>query len=302
MKTPLALIILFFSTLFQSLIGYELSIGAIFQNEEPYLKEWIEYHRLVGVEHFWLFNDSTSNDKALEILQPYIDEGIVELTLWTSPSPLFDIHIDNQCKAYREAIKRSTGKTKWIAFIDLDEYLLPLKNKTITECLKNHFAHAAGIYVNWRNFGTSNVNIPEGMPTLFYLSLCSLPSHSRNCVGKSIVRPECVDLPAHWHVHFCNLIPNAAYYNGDAKPLLFKGRELVLDGKSHTKYLRINHYSFRDENFFRNVKLPRIRNWGLNEYEFFDLLDDFSKDQDFTIMLYIMNYHPDAYKKFWKPI
>ena len=33
---------------------YKVSIGAIFKNEALYLKEWIEFHRIVGVEHFYL--------------------------------------------------------------------------------------------------------------------------------------------------------------------------------------------------------------------------------------------------------
>lgn len=33
---------------------YYLSVCAIFKNEGPILKEWIEYHLLVGVDHFFL--------------------------------------------------------------------------------------------------------------------------------------------------------------------------------------------------------------------------------------------------------
>ena len=60
---------------------YELSIGAIFQNEAPYLKEWIEFHKLVGVEHFYLFNNCSTDDY-LAILQPYIESGEVDLFQW----------------------------------------------------------------------------------------------------------------------------------------------------------------------------------------------------------------------------
>ena len=35
---------------------YNLSICAIFKNEAKYLKEWIEYHRIFGVDHFYLYN------------------------------------------------------------------------------------------------------------------------------------------------------------------------------------------------------------------------------------------------------
>ena len=41
---------------------YDLTIAAVFQNEAPYLKEWIEFHKLVGVEHFLLVdNESTDH-------------------------------------------------------------------------------------------------------------------------------------------------------------------------------------------------------------------------------------------------
>src|SRR5215204_456630 len=55
-----------------------IAIATMFQNEAPYLKEWIEYHRLVGVKHFYLWNNQ-SEDDYLSVLQPYIDKGIVEL-------------------------------------------------------------------------------------------------------------------------------------------------------------------------------------------------------------------------------
>lgn len=52
-----------------------LSICAIFRNEADYLKEWIEFHRLVGVEHFFLYNNF-SEDAYLSILGDYIGQGL----------------------------------------------------------------------------------------------------------------------------------------------------------------------------------------------------------------------------------
>ena len=37
---------------------HQLSICAIFKNEAKFLKEWIEYHRLVGVDHFYLYDET----------------------------------------------------------------------------------------------------------------------------------------------------------------------------------------------------------------------------------------------------
>ena len=60
-----------------SLFKYELAIVAILKNEAPYIKEWIDYHLLAGVDHFYLY-DNESEDNLKEILQPYIDINIVD--------------------------------------------------------------------------------------------------------------------------------------------------------------------------------------------------------------------------------
>jgi len=38
-----------------------LSICAIFKDEAPYLPEWIEFHRLVGVERFFLYDNGSGD-------------------------------------------------------------------------------------------------------------------------------------------------------------------------------------------------------------------------------------------------
>ena len=39
-----------------------LAVCAIYRNEAPYLREWIEFHRLVGVERFFLYNNESTDD------------------------------------------------------------------------------------------------------------------------------------------------------------------------------------------------------------------------------------------------
>ena len=63
---------------------WDLSICAIFQDETPYLKEWLEFHLMAGVQHFYLYNNN-STDNYLQILLPYIKSGTVELMNWPSP-------------------------------------------------------------------------------------------------------------------------------------------------------------------------------------------------------------------------
>ena len=58
-----------------------LSVGAIFRDEADYLQEWIEFHRLVGVERFFLY-DNGSVDDWRTVLAPYMRDGIVDVHDW----------------------------------------------------------------------------------------------------------------------------------------------------------------------------------------------------------------------------
>lgn len=76
---------------------YKVSIGAIFKNEALYLKEWIEFHRIVGVEHFYLYNNN-SDDNYREVLEPYIKRNIVTLVDWPKNQA--------QIEAYKDCIHK----------------------------------------------------------------------------------------------------------------------------------------------------------------------------------------------------
>ena len=126
---------------------YDVSICAIFKNEGKYLKEWIEYHKIVGVQHFYLYNNfSTDNYK--EVLKPYVEEGLVTLTDWSIPQ--------GQMKAYADCVAKYSKDTQWIGFIDLDEFVVPNKTDSIGEFLKK-FINRPLVLIYWKMFGTSGI-------------------------------------------------------------------------------------------------------------------------------------------------
>ncbi|MES2200114.1 MAG: glycosyltransferase family 92 protein [Chlamydiota bacterium] len=277
----------------QSLCAYEVVVASMFRNTAPYLKEWVEYHKMVGVDHFWLYNDA-STDNWEEVLQPYIEEGLVEVFYWPASGGFW---VPAQMAAFADGARRALGVAKWIALIDQDEFLLPVLDKTIPECLKRRFSDAPAIYVNWLNFGTSGISLEEESPMLFRLTACSKKTHSRNAVGKSIFRPECADIGQMWSPHFCPLKPGYSYVNGDCKKTLIAvGSDLKTDGEHHSKYIRINHYAHRDEKYFFNIRLPRDSERGLMLKHY----KEYNKERDYTIVDFIKRNHKSAYKKIWK--
>lgn len=124
---------------------YNITICAIFKNEALYLKEWIEYHLIIGVEHFFMYNNNSSDDY-LSILQPYIDRGIVTLIDWP--------YQQGQMKAYIDCINNRRSESKWIGFIDLDEFIVPNKDNNICDFLKK-FENRPAVKLYWQLFGSS---------------------------------------------------------------------------------------------------------------------------------------------------
>ncbi len=127
---------------------YRVSVCAIFKDEAEFLKEWLEYHLMVGVEHFYLYNNN-SEDEYQKILQPYIDKNLVTLVDW---KPL-----QAQMAAYRNAIEQFSGETRWMGFIDIDEFIVPLKGSNIYDVLRPFNQKAGAVLVYWKFFGTSSI-------------------------------------------------------------------------------------------------------------------------------------------------
>lgn len=124
---------------------YEVSICAIFKNEGRYLKEWLEFHKIVGVDHFFLYNNN-SEDDYMRILKPYIEQGIVDLVQWEKNQA--------QMEAYEDCIKNYSELTDWIGFIDIDEFIVPIEDDSIKDFLYK-FDNKGSVMIYWKMFGTS---------------------------------------------------------------------------------------------------------------------------------------------------
>jgi Glycosyltransferase family 92 len=156
-----------------------LSIVAIYRDEAVYLKEWVEFHRIVGVERFFLY-DNFSVDDHREILAPYVDEGIVVIHHW----PVFP----GQIPAYDDALRRHRVDSRWIAFIDLDEFLFSPTGRPVPEILREYEEHPA-VLANWAVFGSSGHKTrPPGLVIENYVRRME-PGHGPQ-QSKTILDPE----------------------------------------------------------------------------------------------------------------
>ena len=197
-----------------------------YSNHAIYLREWIEFHRLVGVERFYLY-DNDSTDDHLEVLAPYIDEGVASVQPWPGAG--------RQHQAFNHCLDTHRGESRWIAFIDVDEFLFSPDDMPVSEALRE-YEEWPGVGVNLAQFGTSGHRTrPEGLVIENYL----YRSHALHRWIKSIVDPA--------RAVRCNGAHYFEFSEGhtvDVHKRPTEGWESVERSLDH---LRVNHYYTKSE-------------------------------------------------------
>jgi hypothetical protein len=216
-----------------------LSACAIYQDEADYLAEWIEFHRLIGVERFFLY-DNGSRDHHRKVLAPYVEDGIVTVREW--------LRFPGQMSAYADCLEHHLADTRWLAFIDLDEFLFSPISRSVADVLVKYEQWPA-VAVNCLGFGTSNHREkPDGLVIESYVRRArnvQLLSHV-----KSIVDPQRTRRPLTPH-HF--EYDSGVAVDADGRPVTGPFNEALSFDK-----LRINHYTTKSEAEYR-VKAQRPR-------------------------------------------
>jgi len=123
------------------------SICSIFKDEAHNLKEWLEFHKIAGIEHFYLYNNFSS-DNYLDVLKPYLDIGLVTLIDWPFEK--------GQMTAYKHCFENYKDKNNWICFLDLDEFIVPISSQCVGSWLKEMESFSC-VLVYWKMFGTSGL-------------------------------------------------------------------------------------------------------------------------------------------------
>lgn len=136
----------------------ELHIATPFRNEARYLREWIEFHRIVGVTKFHLYQNR-SEDDYMSVLKSYISDGIVELIEW----PIEPVV---QIPAHQDCIARYRGQDIWMAFINCDEFLYSPKYSTVLEALDTFPETWGGVAVDWTIYGGCGLEKYDDRPVI----------------------------------------------------------------------------------------------------------------------------------------
>ena len=199
--------------------SHELAICAIFREEAAFLDEWIAFHVGVGATHFYLY-DNGSTDNCRAVLQPWRDKGFVTLIDW--PGAV------QQLAAYTHCVQNAALDCRWLAFLDIDEFLFSPKANDIRPILRQ-YQDLPGIAVWQAFFGSAGRQARSDVPvTLAYRTRAALA----DCTSvKTIANPRRVYKAG---VH------TFKFWGGEARDTA--RRRLVPGMPATVDTLRINHY------------------------------------------------------------
>lgn len=250
--------------------GHEIAMVSISKNEAPYIKEWIEFHKLVGFTKFY-FYDNESEDNTVDILKPYIDSGLVEYTLIKGKG--------RQLDAYNDAIAKHKNECRWMAFLDMDEYLMPTKPfekvyNVVSELIRKAGKGAAGIGMNWCIYGSAHLEKkPKGliMENFIYRSKSGSETHWGNFHIKTICNPRLVKnyISPHYPIY---KLGGYSINDSDGKRLW---GWFCHDVKWQN--LRINHYYCKSkEQYIQKISRgfgDRVGEYDMKQFNDYDLND-----------------------------
>ncbi len=234
---------------------YKLVLVAIFKNESPYILEWIAYYRTLKVDHFFIYNND-STDLTPQILEALDKEGIITYTNWpTIPNR------DNQVCAYRDAwLKlKLREQSKWISFIDGDEFIVPKKHNNLIDFLAD-YEDVEEILMNWKFFGSSGQieKIPGLVMERFLKS--SFSDYRGNKNVKSISQINSIKRIG---IHTCELFEHSTCIYSDKTPCPItqanKGNYINHD------MVQVNHYFTKSKSEWINKKTRGKADFELND-------------------------------------
>lgn len=155
------------------------SICAIAKDEDVSLKEWALFHLATGFEHFYIY-DNGSKKPISELLADYVANGLVTVID-------FPLQEKQQLSAYYHCLQCFSNDSVWIAFIDIDEFITPLKNSDIKDFLDD-YREFGGIGIHWNMFGSNGyIKRPCGRVIENYTQSLGINAHIKSIIQTQFV-------------------------------------------------------------------------------------------------------------------
>jgi hypothetical protein len=160
-----------------------LTLAAVVRNQAYYVREWLTYHHLAGVERFIIVLHKCNDHTESEIRSlPFFDEKI----------KLHHIVNDEQyvqMGTYYWILEHYKNTTEWMLFIDSDEFMLGTTEDDLRTLLEPYEVFS-GVAVHWLTFGCAKYVTRPPLPSVEHLTQRLRDKHPIHKGVKSFVKPK----------------------------------------------------------------------------------------------------------------
>lgn len=161
---------------------WNIVLVSMFKDEASYLDEWICHHLSIGIDHFVLFNNK-STDRSRDVLIKYINRGLVTLIDWPMPGA--------QVEAFNYGALLYKRMSNWLTFIDTDEFVVLKEDTDIHQFLSRFPESIEQVLIPWLNFGYSGHQVKSTaltIDTFFFASIQEFVQTKHFVRSESLVR------------------------------------------------------------------------------------------------------------------
>lgn len=244
-----------------------ITICAIMKNEAPYILEWIAYHKAIGIDNFVIY-DNVSSDESYKMLVALDRANIIKC--YSQPS---DGGGSPQLKVYNHCLRNHGASTQFMAFLDADEFLVPLDGVDAVDWIASTFdsnPDMTAMAVNWKIFGSAGkIRAEPGLVMERFQQAAAGP----NRVFKSIVRPGAVREMA---IHYA-FLNDGRYGDEKGRPVEFMPEPGGVPGRisaPSSDRLRVNHYMIKSVEEYAIKRNRGNANYSIEHPEKFKRFDD----------------------------
>ena len=229
---------------------YKIAVISVFKNETMNLAIWIDHYIKQGVSQFYL-TDNGSTDNPLDILQPYIDNGLVSYT--------YDATKHNQTGLIRHMVEKYDIKNnvEWLINCDIDEFFFGLEAPLVD--IIDQYDKYDSVKSQWYMFGSNGKDKhPDDIRLELTTRQKDLPVTTKYIFKPSILK-NIEDIELHsLKGEYNNIIENDK--------------------------IRIYHYPIQSREFFEKIKMSRgdASSSGYDSFRDWNYFDKYNEGTDFV--------------------
>lgn len=138
------------------------AIMCLCKNEELYLDEWIDYHTKLGINHFFIFDNSDLGiDLQFKVIQKHSNVTYIDLR---GRSALINAGMQPGC--YKQIYNEYGSQYDYIIPLDVDEFMYFNQLSFNDFVSQNIFDDCDIIHLNWRYYGDNDLVFYDKRPVI----------------------------------------------------------------------------------------------------------------------------------------